>query len=160
MNSTNTDPGEDELPGDPQNSGHLATTELVGQLIALSEIQLREAARNTRPASPCALAEVLLRQRRQREAVFGQHLFADPCWDMLLDLYVSRSKGLRPVSVSSLCIASAVPATTALRWINALVQEGLVARQPDLRDKRRVLVSLTDEGSQKLDILLAKWLEP
>lgn len=79
---------------------------------------------------------------------------------MLLDLYVSRSKGLRPVSVSSLCIASAVPATTALRWINALVQEGLVARQPDLRDKRRVLVSLTDEGSQKLDILLAKWLEP
>jgi predicted transcriptional regulator len=136
------------------------TVDLVTQLMELSEKQRAQLSRSTALESVCVLAERLLRQRRQREAFFGKHLFADPCWDMLLDLYVARKKRLRPVSVSSLCIASAVPATTALRWIDTLVQEGLVVRQPDPRDKRRVLVSLTDEGSHKLDRLLTDWLEP
>ena len=136
------------------------TVELVTQLMELSEKQRAQLYRSTPIESVCVLAEQLLRRRRQREAFLGKHLFADPCWDMLLDLYVSRKKRLRPVSVSSLCIASAVPATTALRWIDTLVQEGLVVRQPDPRDKRRVLVSLTDEGSGKLDKLLTDWLDP
>jgi hypothetical protein len=145
------DPCPPELP---------TTMELVTQLIELSKKQRAQLSPSTPIESVCVLAERLLRRRRQREAFFGKHLFADPCWDMLLDLYVSRKKRLRPMSVSSLCIASAVPATTALRWIDTLVQEGLVVRQPDPRDKRRVLVSLTDEGSDKLDKLLTDWLEP
>lgn len=146
---------------DPNNmdAGEDAAAKLVGQLIALNDVQRRKVAQDARPGSVCALAERLLRQRRQREAVFGKHLFADPCWDMLLDLYVSQKIGLRPISVSSLCIASAVPATTALRWIDTLIEEGLMQRQPDPQDRRRVLVRLTSKGEQKLDMLLAGWLE-
>jgi len=147
-------------PTDSRRPRLPSTVELVTQLMELSEKQRAQLSRSKPLESVCVLAERLLRQRRQREACFGKHLFADPCWDMLLDLYVARKRHLRPISVSSLCIASAVPATTALRWIDTLVQEGLVVRQPDPRDKRRVLVSLTDEGSDKLDRLLTDWLEP
>lgn len=158
--SVNFGVGDGANPADSWQVQPATTAELVAQLIELGEKQRLQLSRSTQVESVRVLAERLLRQRRQREATFGKHLFADPCWDMLLDLYVSQKKRLRPMSVSSLCIASAVPATTALRWIDTLVQEGLVARHPDPRDKRRVLVSLTDEGSDKLDRLLADWLEP
>src|SRR3546814_8424141 len=52
----------------------------------------------------------MLRQRRMREQYFPAEMFADPAWDMLLDLYAARLDR-QPVSVSSLCIAAAVPAT-------------------------------------------------
>src|SRR3546814_4705778 len=61
----------------------------------------------------------MLRQRRMREQYFPADMFADPAWDMLLDLYAARLDR-QPVSVSSLCIAAAVPATTALRWIKTM----------------------------------------
>src|SRR3546814_2986047 len=44
----------------------------------------------------------MLRQRRMREQYFPADLFADPAWDMLLDLYAARLER-QPVSVSSLC---------------------------------------------------------
>jgi hypothetical protein len=53
---------------------------------------------------------------RLRSQHFVPALFADPAWDILLDLAAARIDG-RMVAVSSLCIAAAVPATTALRWI-------------------------------------------
>jgi hypothetical protein len=43
-----------------------------------------------------------------REQFFGPDLFADPAWDILLDLYAARLEQQR-VAVSSLCIAAAVP---------------------------------------------------
>lgn len=159
-NSANFDFMNGAGPADSRRPTLATTVELVTQLMELSEKQRAQLSRKPPLESACVLAEQILRRRRQREAYFGKHIFADPCWDMLLDLYVAQKKHLRPVSVSSLCIASAVPATTALRWIDTLVQEGLVVRRPDPRDKRRVLVALTDEGSGKMDMLLAEWLEP
>ena len=55
-------------------------------------------------------------RRQMRSDLFPSAYFADPVWDMLLDLYAAHHEN-RLVSVSSLCIASGVPATTALRWI-------------------------------------------
>ena len=72
-------------------------------------------------------------------------LFSDPAWDMLLDLAEARLAGKR-VSVSSLCIAANVPATTALRRIGDLVAENLATRIRDPEDGRRVFVDLTDEA--------------
>ncbi len=46
------------------------------------------------------------------------------------------------VAVSSLCIAAAVPATTALRWIKALTDRGLFVRAADPQDGRRVYIEL------------------
>ena len=87
-----------------------------------------------------------LRARRLRDGFFGDGLFEDPAWDMLLDLFAAELEGKR-VSISSLCIAAAVAPTTALRWLNRLVAEGLLERRPDPRDKRRAFVALSARGS-------------
>jgi len=73
------------------------------------------------------LAQSIYRLRRLRDEVFGDLTFADPRWDMLLDLFIAREKD-RKITVSSACIGAAVPATTALRHLSALVRDGLVER--------------------------------
>ena len=65
----------------------------------------------------------LIRHRRRREQLFGDEVFADPVWDILLDLYASHYEG-KNVAVTSLCIAAAVPPTTALRWIKVMTEKG------------------------------------
>lgn len=95
----------------------------------------------------------MIRLRRRRETMFGTDLFADPVWDMMLDLCLAAQIG-RPESVSSLCMASAVPPTTALRWIKAMVERSIVVRQEDPNDRRRFFVSLAPDIEQKLQALL------
>src|SRR3546814_8292219 len=90
----------------------------------------------------------MLRLRRLRDRFFPGDLFADPAWDMLLDLMAAHLSGQR-VSVSSLCIAAAVPATTALRWIRALTDHGLFLRQADPSDGHRVFIALSDKAADR-----------
>ncbi len=87
-----------------------------------------------------------IKARRMRDQFFEPALFADPAWDMLLDLFAARLEHAR-VSVSSLCIAAAVPPTTALRWISTLSLTGLIEREADPLDKRRAFIRLSDEAS-------------
>ncbi len=91
----------------------------------------------------------ILRNRRARSRFFSKEIFADPAWDMLLDLSASCAEHQR-VSVTSLCMAAEVPATTALRWIGVLCDEGLCKREPDPLDKRRTYIALTDTGMRKV----------
>jgi hypothetical protein len=86
-----------------------------------------------------------IRVRRMRVQFFEGELFADPAWDMLLDLYAAALEKSR-VSVSSLCIAASVPPTTALRWIGTLHDAGLFERQPDPSDRRRAYIGLSAKG--------------
>lgn len=96
----------------------------------------------------------ILRQRRLRDRFFDPALFADPAWDMLLDLMAARLEDER-VSVTSLCIASAVPSTTALRWIRNLIDMGLFQRCADPADGRRIYISLTDPAARAMSAYLA-----
>ena len=91
----------------------------------------------------------VIRARRLRSRFFPEELFADPAWDMLLDLLQAEIAQLR-VPVSSLCIAAAVPATTALRWLKTMTQEGLFVRRADPHDGRRIFVELAPRTSQSL----------
>jgi DNA-binding MarR family transcriptional regulator len=102
------------------------------------------------------LARHLLRLRDRRNLLFPTGLFADPSWDMLLDLLVAESEGRR-VAVSSLCIASGAPATTALRWIARLAELKLIERSPDTHDGRRSHVALTESASLQIRSLLASF---
>ncbi|MBO9711914.1 winged helix DNA-binding protein [Sphingomonas sp.] len=109
------------------------------------------------PAGPPATAadvRAILRARRMRDEFFPAGLFPDPAWDMLLDLYATHLEEAK-VTVSALCIASAVPATTALRWLEILESEGLVVRNPDTKDRRRIHVSLSDDGLARMRDYLA-----
>ncbi|WP_171127485.1 winged helix DNA-binding protein [Sphingomonas sp. ID1715] len=91
----------------------------------------------------------LIRVRRLRDQFFPKDLFADPAWDMLLDLMAARLEQSR-VAVSSLCIAAAVPATTALRWIRTLTEHGLFVRRHDTEDGRRIFIELSDGAADAL----------
>lgn len=95
-----------------------------------------------------------IRSRRLRGQFFQGELFADPAWDMLLDLYASELER-RQVSVSSLCIAAAVPPTTALRWIGTLHDAGLFERKADPTDRRRAYIVLSDKGLDGMRAYLA-----
>jgi DNA-binding MarR family transcriptional regulator len=112
--------------------------------------------RTNRYGAPPSLAEPsaadvrrAIRARRLRDQFFGATLFEDPGWDMLLDLYAAELERAR-VSVSSLCIAAAVAPTTALRWIARMTDTGLFERRPDLLDRRRVFMVLSDRASKAM----------
>jgi hypothetical protein len=122
----------------------------------LAELSEDEAAARPRPdqsdgsgIDACKL-RAMIRARRLREQFFQSELFADPAWDMLLDLMAARLDGQR-VAVSSLCIAAAVPATTALRWIKTLTEHGLFVRVADPQDGRRVYIELSDTAAAALE---------
>ncbi len=101
------------------------------------------------PPLEAGYVRALIRARRLRDQYFRGELFADPAWDMLLDLMAARLEDNR-VAVSSLCIAAAVPATTALRWIKALTDRGLFVRSADPEDGRRVYIELSDDAARAL----------
>jgi DNA-binding MarR family transcriptional regulator len=101
------------------------------------------------PQISAETVRAVIRARRLRTRYFADDLFADPAWDMLLDLLQAEIAQLR-VPVSSLCIAAAVPATTALRWLKTMVQEGLFIRRADPQDGRRVFVELAPDASRAL----------
>lgn len=106
--------------------------------------------RHTRPPLPDPhLLRRIVRQRQLRARFFDGDLFADPAWDILLDLAAARAEHKR-VSVTSLCIASGVPPTTALRWIGQLIEAGLVQRIEDDTDRRRAFIVLTDRASDAM----------
>jgi DNA-binding MarR family transcriptional regulator len=92
----------------------------------------------------------IILHRRKRERQFSPYLLADPGWDMLLDLYAAHYEN-KKVAVSSLCIAAAVPATTALRWIKTLEVEGHLVRSQDQYDGRRILIAISDTARAKMD---------
>lgn len=106
--------------------------------------------RSTRPSLPDPrLVRRIIHQRQLRARFFDGDLFADPAWDMLLDLTAARVEHNR-VSVTSLCIASGVPPTTALRWISQLTDAGLLERVEDDTDRRRAFIQLTDKASDAM----------
>lgn len=87
--------------------------------------------------------------RHARSKFFDAELFADPAWDMLLDLTAAQAEN-NQVSVTSLCIAAAVPATTALRWIKQLVENGVFVRIADSIDRRRAFVGLSEQSTEAM----------
>ena len=95
------------------------------------------------------LVKEILRSRRRREKVFGADLFGEPTWDILLELFAAELTQQR-LSVSSACYASAVPPTTALRWVSRLERQGWVERSADRIDGRRFWLRLTDRASSEL----------
>lgn len=96
---------------------------------------------------PVTAAQIrqVIRGRRLRDQFFGEGLFEDPAWDMLLDLCAADLERAR-VSVSSLCIAAAVAPTTALRWISRMTEAGLFEREADPFDRRRAYMQLSSKA--------------
>ena len=90
-------------------------------------------------------ARVIAAQRERRLEFVDGDLLGEPAWDMLLDLFMQYAGGAK-VSTTSLCIASRVPTSTALRYITLLEDKDYITRTPSYHDRRVTLVSLNDAG--------------
>lgn len=111
----------------------------------------RDTAHTSARKAYAEMARVSYARRRKRATIFGDsELFGEPAWDILLDLYIAQAEN-KPVSVSSACIGSAAPPTTGLRWLGVLADHGLVEREHDPHDQRRVLVRLTEKALDAMD---------
>lgn len=108
----------------------------------------------TPSARPAHLKRLLQLRARRRRASYGA--FMDwPSWDMLLDLAAVKGEGSH-ITVSSLCISSGAPQSTALRKLSALEEAGWVRRYLHGRDRRRICLTLSDEANEVVTRLIAE----
>jgi DNA-binding MarR family transcriptional regulator len=98
--------------------------------------------------------EQIIIDRSRRAMHFPGELFADPAWDILLDLALAAERHDR-LSVTDTCIGSGVPTTTALRYIALLESKGLIDRRPDQGDRRRFWLALSEAGRAAMQAYLA-----
>lgn len=118
--------------------------------------RLADSVRKPSPVAPDPrLIDNMQRLRRMRGRYIDEDLFADPAWDILLELYAARMRHTQ-VSVTSLCIASEVPASTALRWISLMVERGILERRDDPDDRRRAYVHLAEPVAKRLSQYFAE----
>lgn len=102
------------------------------------------------------LARQVYAFRRRRDRVFQTPgLFGEPAWDMMLDIFVHQSRGER-LGVFSLCQASGVAQSTALRWVGSLERQGLIIRENDPNDARRSFVKLTPSAFERVRLCLSE----
>jgi len=116
---------------------------------ALPDAPVPISGRRTQGRSSAGMIKNVIDARSRRGAYLPPSLFADPAWDMLLDLFLAHHSQLR-ISVSSLCIASNVPTSTALRWLKTLEEQGLISRRVDPLDARRHFIDLTQSAVEAL----------
>lgn len=125
-------------------------------IVALNDFLTTPTSGSVQQISVSEVVQSLINMRRSRAESFSSRLFGDPAWDIILDLYLSESRGKR-VSVSSACIASETSPTTGLRYLRALESEKIIERVADPNDGRRIYVSLTGRGRSALEEVVANY---
>jgi hypothetical protein len=146
-NDVSRDPGAERLRQLSDEVSRIAATlARLSTTTPTPTAELRKPVEEDVPDVPVETVRSVIGARRLRGRFFAEDLFADPAWDMLLDLLQAEIAQLR-VPVSSLCIAAAVPATTALRWLKSMTDQGIFVRSADPHDGRRVFVELSRDAS-------------
>jgi DNA-binding transcriptional ArsR family regulator len=93
--------------------------------------------------------------RRGREAIFGQNLFSDPAWDVMLELYAARFAG-GGRTASELARAIGGSRSVITRWIAALADAGLVETRGNGIEAEPTVV-FTDDAAAKMARLVSQW---
>ncbi len=112
---------------------------------------------SVRPVGDTSRAALMARareefgNRRRRTTIFEHSMFGEPAWDMLLALYILDESGQRQTTGALMQFAGA-PITTARRWLDYLVENGLAQRSPHPTDQRIMFVSLSVKGRNSLDL--------
>lgn len=95
------------------------------------------------------------RNRQRRAQLFGQSMFGEAAWDILLVLYILDRGGPRQ-TLRSLIEHTQTPMTTANRWLDFLVDRALVGREPHPTDRRSAFVRLAPKGREMLDLYFSQ----
>ena len=115
-------------------------------------IEQRPAHTGSGPLKLCARR--IYEGRKRRSAHFGQQMFNEPAWEMLLILYLEDS-GERQLQ-ARLVELSGASRSTGNRWIDFLVRKGLAKREEHPTDKRRNFVTLSEKGRTLLELYLSE----
>ena len=136
---------------DSETDGHWPINEKVGRILhSLARSSFaKNSSDNDRLDVPEEVVSTAIRAWRERACYLPAELFSDPAWGMLLELLHSEI-GKRRVSLSRLCKASAASTPSAIRWLKALEDRGLVIRQVDPLIFGNEFVELTPNGSKTL----------
>ena len=137
-----------ELPEDLRSLVRQVEQALEQLKLGLAEILSHAESQSSTATGPTRIRQ-LIKARRARDNHFAPELFADPAWDILLELFVAYATQ-QPISVSGLAASAGVPATTALRWICKLEHEGWLARISDPLDGRRTWIEISPAGIQSM----------
>ncbi|WP_088334210.1 winged helix DNA-binding protein [Sphingomonas mucosissima] len=99
-----------------------------------------------------------VRARACRDQAFGDDLFFDPAWSIMLELYIHHRQQTA-TSITSLCVAAKIPPSTGLRWVALLEKRGLVVREADPFDRRKSYARLTSEAIERVERTLDDAME-
>jgi hypothetical protein len=136
---------EDTLPDDPLANAPPGDQRVIKSLWEVKKHSIR---------SPVERARAMYRNRRARILHFDASLFAEPCWDILLDLFIANGEE-KSISVSSACIGAAAPHATALRHLGLMQRKGLVERSAHPNDRRCQQVNITRAAAASMHDLFA-----
>lgn len=140
-----------QLASDDLSQRFAKFANLMMRLLEQVETSTSSAAVSESDSNEAAIAKLkrIVVGRTVRNRIFGQDLFADPAWDMMLDLAIAMAENRR-ISISSLCIAANVPTTTALRHIKAMKDDGYLIIVGDPEDGRRKHVMLSENAYEMM----------
>lgn len=99
-------------------------------------------------------ARVILANRRRRSAIFGTQMFSEPAWEILLTLYADQQA--QRYTQSGVIDASGTSKTTALRWIDYLLERDFIRREDHPTDKRLKFLTLSENGLNLLEMYLSE----
>ena len=131
------------------------TDQLIAQMARLSDRleQLECHSIGTKFANPVAMAHLCATLLRNRQKAFPDGYFLDASWEILLDLFIAKNTHKKLI-VSDLGLTANIPATTVLRHLARLVDDGYVRRDYDPFDRRKFYVRITEHGSNMMiDVL-------
>ena len=96
----------------------------------------------------------LLRRARQRHSTIFQENIGDPQLTPLQFAALVKLRDLGKVSQNHLGRLTAMDAATMQGVIQRLGVRGLIARRPDPKDRRRLIISLSNEGKKTISKLV------
>lgn len=93
------------------------------------------------------------RRQDAKDQYFPPVIFSGAAWPLFLGLYSAKLEA-REMSVDAVCACSKVVKSTALRWIDVLIDAGFVHRLDGNVDMRRANLDLTAKGIDAMDRML------
>jgi hypothetical protein len=160
--------GADKLRAEELRGIAAKLIELADEIDEEIALESRQSSRSPRGPSHSIngpSAEAMLRTaikiykfRQRRAKLFPGEIFGEPAWDIILDLFIARLNG-RKISITSACIGSNVPSTTALRWIQLLGDYGILERTQNDFDRRGSFLKLSDAATRAMFELFERKLD-
>lgn len=89
----------------------------------------------------------VLRFRRARAELFGETLFVNPAWDILLQLFAAKLSD-RQIRLADLAVSA--PGSTLARWASALEEQGLISCHLDGLNAENLRIELSSAGAAKM----------